>query len=281
MTRVPISSVILAAILLAAGSSRAGAQNTAPASPAASASPPATAPASTLAARIEPKAQQILDRTIQALGGAAFLNFKTITTHGRLFSLGAGGEGFVYFDNQTEFPDKRRLAYGLAAKKAKPIIVINNGDLGWEIDRMGMVHLNSADVVQWKFVNRYSLENLLRLRIYEPGTLVQTAGVDFVSNRSVDILEIEDAQQTQIRLCLDKQTALPVEVWYRKWNATANDWDEYADDYADFRSFQGIMTAMHITRTLNGRRFSELYRGQVEYNETYPPKLFEDPGATG
>jgi hypothetical protein len=70
-----------------------------------------------------------------------------------------------------------------------------------------------------------------------------------------------------------------VEITYRKWNAEANDWDEYADDYADFRTFQGIGTAMHITRTVNGRRFTEIYRNAVTYNETYPPKVFEDPGA--
>jgi hypothetical protein len=251
------------------------------AAPAAPANPPSTAsPQAPKPARIDPKAQQILNRTIQALGGAAFLNFKTLTTHGRLFSISGQEEGFVYFDSETQFPDKRRLSYGLSTK-SKPIVVINNGDQGWEIDRMGMVHLDSADIRHWRFATRYSLENLLRLRIHEPGTLVQPAGVDFVNNLPVDILEIVDAQQTQIKLCLDKQTALPVEISYRKWNTEANDWDQYADDYADYRTFQGIATAMHITRTLNGRRFSELYRSSAVYNESYPARLFQDPGAVG
>ncbi len=34
-----------------------------------------------------PKAQQMLDRAIQALGGQAFLNAKTLTTKGRVFSI--------------------------------------------------------------------------------------------------------------------------------------------------------------------------------------------------
>jgi hypothetical protein len=272
-----VISAVLTAGLIASGTCAARAQNpaaTAPASPQASPS----AATSTRPVHIEAKAQALVDRAIQALGATAFLNFQTLTTHGRLFSLSDAGEGFVYFDSQTQFPDKRRLSYGLSTK-SKPIIIINNGDLGWEIDRMGMVHLDTADIRQWRFSNRYTLENLLRLRIREPGTLVQSQGVDFVNNLPVDVLDIVDASQTQIKLCLAHQTALPVEITYRKWNKEINDWDEYADDYADFRTFQGVATAMHITRSRNGRRFSEVYRNAAVYNETYSSKLFQDPGA--
>ena len=239
--------------------------------------PPAQAPA--LPMRIEPKAQQILDRTVQALGGPAFMSFKTLTTHGRLYSLGRGGGGFVYFDGQVQYPDKRRLAYGTGKKGAKPITVINNGDQGWEIDRMGMVHLDSDEIRQWKFANRYSLENILRVRIHEPGILVQTAGVDFVDNVSVDILDIVDAQQTQIKLYINKQTSLPVQIEYRKWNPDINDWNEYSDIYSDYQTYQGIATPKRISRSRNGERISEVYRDSATYNETYPAEIFADPSA--
>ena len=267
--------LVLAASGLVFLNRTSGAQDQSPGSSA----PPAAASSPVIRAlptRIDPKAQPLLDRMFQALGGQAFLSFRTLTTRGRLFSLGGGGEGFVYFDSQVQYPDKRRLTYGMS-KKAKPITVVNNGDQGWEIDRMGMVHLDSTEIRRWKFANRYGLENLLRLRIHEPGALVQTAGVDFVNNLAVNILDIVDTEQTQIKLYLDKRTDLPDQVSYRKWNPTINDWDEYADVYADYRTFQGIATPMHITRSLNGERFSEVYRNAVTYNETYPPQLFADP----
>ncbi|HEV2425231.1 MAG TPA: hypothetical protein VGZ29_10430 [Terriglobia bacterium] len=272
-----LAGAILAASLIPTGAKAARARNPAAGAPSSAQTSPAPA-ASPRPARVEPKAQALLDRALQALGGPAFLSFQTLTTHGRLFSISSAGEGFVYFDSQVQFPDKRRLAYGLSTK-SKPIIIINNGDLGWEIDRMGMVHLDSADIRQWAFANRYGLENLLRLRVREPGTLVQAEGVDFVNNLPVDILDIVDARQTQIKLCLAHQTALPVEVTYRKWNTEVKDWDDYADDYADFRTFQGIPTPMHITHSRNGRRYSEVYRNSAVYNETYPEKIFHDPGA--
>jgi hypothetical protein len=230
---------------------------------------------STLPVRIEPKAQQILDRTLQALGGAAFLNAKTLTTHG---TLGSGGGGIVYFDSQVQFPDKRRLTYGLA-KKGKPIIVINNGDLGWEVDRMGTVSLDSEDIRTWRFNNRYGLENLMRLRIHEPGTLVQTAGVDFVTNVNVNILDIVDAAQNQVKLYLSTQTGLPVQISYRKWDPLINDWDEYSDIFGNYGTYQGITIPRQISHMMNNRRVSEVFRDSAVFNETYPPGIFDDPSA--
>ena len=37
--------------------------------------------------RIDPKAQQVIDRVIRALGGPAFLNMKRLTTRGRIYSI--------------------------------------------------------------------------------------------------------------------------------------------------------------------------------------------------
>jgi hypothetical protein len=272
-----MSSLVL---VLVAGCSAAGArgaqsqagQNT----PASTGAAPAKAGAT--AARIEPKAQQILDRMVQALGGSAFLSFKTLTTHGRAFTLynGASG-GFVYFDSQVEYPDKRRVSYGLA-KKTQPIVLINNGDSGWEIDRMGVVQQEPKDLDRWKIGNRYSLENLLRLGIRSPGVLLQTAGVDFVDNLPVDVLDMIDADQAEVKIDVNKQDGLPLEISYRSWNTATQDWDEYSDTYSDYQRFQGITTPMHISRSVNGRRVGETYRSSAVYNDVYPAGLFAAPG---
>ena len=268
------------ALALAAGARPAWPAQNAPAStnpqdaaPAASTSAPAPAPA----ARVDPKAQPLLDRALQALGGQAFLDARTLGSHGRIFSLGGGGEGFVFYDSQVQFPDKRRLAYGIT-KKGRPIIIINNGDQGWEVDRMGQIHLETSEIRQWRFANRYSLENLLRVTLHEPGVLVQRGESDFVNNVNVDVLDIFDSRHTQIKLDLNTQTGLPAQVSYRRWNPALNDWDEFADVYADFRPFQGVATPMHITRFANGERVSEVFRSTVTYNENYPAVLFNDPG---
>jgi hypothetical protein len=236
--------------------------------------PSAPAPLS----RVDPKAQALLDQTIQALGGQAFLSFKTMTTSGRSFSISdEQTAGFVTFESQVEYPDKRRFAYG--SGKKKPIVLINNGDGAWEVDRMGLTHQLPEQVRRWKVTNAYSLENLLRLRIREPGVLIQDAGSDFIENLATRVLDILFPNQVDVKLYLNKANSLPVRVTYRVQDPQTREWDEYSDVYGDFRSFQGIQTPMHVTRFLNDERVSETFRNAAKYDETFPASLFQPPGS--
>jgi hypothetical protein len=236
------------------------------------ASPP---PAPTL--RVDPKGQALLDRTIQALGGPAFLNFKTLTTSGRSFSItDEQASGFVTFESQVVYPDKRRFAYGLGKKK--PIVLINNGDQAWEVDRMGLTHQTPEQARRWKITNTYSLENLLRLRAREPGVLVQDAGSDFVENLATQVLDIHFSSGVDVKVYLNKANFLPVRITCRVQDPKTLDWDEYTDVYGDYQSFQGIQTPMHITRFFNDDRISETFRNTAKYDEVLPATLFQPPG---
>ena len=233
----------------------------------------ASSPQNTLPpARLEPKAQQLLDGLLQALGGPAFLHFKTMTTRGRAFSIqDEKTVGMAPYTSATEYPDKRRFSYG----KKEPVILINNGDHAWELDRYGLTAQFPEQAYRWQVSNRYSLENLLRLRIHEPGMLIQAGGTDFVDNVPTQEIEITEPRGGRVRLDLNRQTLLPVRIIYRVQNPKTLEWDEFADTYGDYRSVQGIATPMHLARWLNGERVSETYRNEVRYDEDYPAGYFQ------
>jgi hypothetical protein len=238
---------------------------------------PDASPASAPTSKVNLEAQVLLEQTIQALGGSAFLNFKTLTTSGRSFSItDEQSTGFVTFDSQVAYPDKRRFAYGLGKKK--PIVLINNGDEAWEVDRMGLTHQTSEQARRWKITNAYSLENLLRLRAREPGTLIQDAGSDFIQNLATRVLDISLANRVDVKLYLNKANSLPVRITYRVQDPRTLDWDEYTDIYGDYQSFQGIQTPMHITRFFNDERVSETFRSTAKYDEVLPASLFQPHG---
>jgi len=237
------------------------------ANPAVTSSNPAEPPS-----RIDPKAQQVIDRVIRILGGPAFLNMKRLTTRGRIYSIrDESTSGFAPFESWVEFPDKRRFSYG----KKLPVILINNGDQEWELDQYGQTDQLAEQVRRWKISNRYSLENLLRLRIHEPGMLIQTGGVDFVDNVATQALDMVDAQATQLKLDLNRQTLLPVSIVYRVRDPKTGDWTEFADVYSDYKDIQGIMTPMHIARFLDGERVSEIFRSYAHYDDEYPSTYFQ------
>src|SRR3972149_3593466 len=66
----------------------------------------------------EGQAQEILDRTLAALGGPQYLNVQDITRRGRLYSFDRGqlaspGDRFV---DTVKFPGKERLGVGKDGK---------------------------------------------------------------------------------------------------------------------------------------------------------------------
>jgi hypothetical protein len=213
----------------------------------------------------------MLDRTIQILGGQAFLNAKSLTTQGRVFFFQDGATaGMEPFESWMVYPDKRRFSYG----KTKPVILINSGGKGWELDRYGLISQPAEQLQNWNISNRYSLENLLRLRIKDSDVLIQMGKVDFVDNVPTQGIEITEPGETSVRLDLHRQTLVPSRISYRVRNVKEDAWDEYSDAYADYRTVDGIQTPMHITRYLNGNRIGETFRRSAQYNEDYPANYF-------
>ena len=245
-------------------------------------------PAPQLPRREDPAARQLLDRTIQALGGQAFLAAKSLTCRGRMFFFVDGRTaGMEPFVGQYVYPDKRRLVIAKNKKnismdtgnvtyegETKPITLINNGDKGWELDQMGLISQTDQQLHGWILANRYSLENLLRLRINDPGVLIQMGQVDFVDNTATQGIEIIASGGTTVRLDLHRQTYIPSRISYRIRNVKEDAWDEYSDAYADYKTIDGIVTPMHITRYLNGDRIGETFRNYAQYNEDIPLKDF-------
>ncbi|HEV2493187.1 MAG TPA: hypothetical protein VG204_08970 [Terriglobia bacterium] len=235
----------------------------------------ASAPPPTRPPVVDPKAQALLDKIIKALGGPAFMGFKTLTTRGRTFSIvDESTAGMAPYIQLMEYPDKRRFTYGTK----KPVVLINDGDQAWEVDQYGTTHQLPVQVLRWKVSNYYSLENLLRLRIHEPGVLIQMGGADFVDNLPAQVIEIVDSRQVDIKIYVNRTTFLPLRITYSALNPTTHEQDEYADDYSDFKEFDGVLTPMHIGRFINDERVAENFRNSAKYNETYPPGTFSPTG---
>jgi hypothetical protein len=224
--------------------------------------------------RIDPKAQELLAKTTQALGGESFLKFKSLYTRGRAFIFSEGETaGMLPFESTSEYPDKRRFSYG----KWPPVVLINDGDKGWEIDRFGIISQPDEQIRRWKLANRYTLENLVREVLREPGILLQFGGSDFVDAAPAFVLDLVDARDVRVRIYLHQTNFLPLRIAYQVQDPNTHEWQKFEDSYGDYYKFQGIETPKHVAHFIDGERVTEIYRNEVVYDKPIPPGFFE-PG---
>ena len=223
---------------------------------------------------ISPAAKGEIDRSIQALGGSAFVHWKSLYTTGKVFMIqDHSTAGFAPYKSIEVPPDQRRFTYGRGAH----VTLINNGDVGWEIDRYGVIQQTPQQIRAWKIANRYSLGNVLRVTFHEPGIFAEDKGLTLKDNEPVYEVEIIDRHQVRIDLYLDEESSLPREITYRVRNPRTQHWEEYSDVYSNYQVFQGIETPMHITRYLAGSRIGELFRDKVHYNAPVASNSFSAP----
>jgi hypothetical protein len=154
------------------------------------------------------KAKQILQQAIEALGGSTYLNVHDSTCTGRLGQFDHAGEltGFGHFIDYEVPPDKERQEN----LPKRNIIEVYNGDKGWDLDRGGVSEAPQVDLADFVEGNKKDIDNILRLRIHEPGMIFRYGGPDIVDLKQVDWVELVDSDNRTIRIAIATATHLPV-----------------------------------------------------------------------
>ena len=82
------------------------------------------------------KAKQLIQQSIDAFGGSAYLNMRDITCSGRAGQFGHSGElnGYARFVDYVEPPTMERTEN----LPQRNIVEVYNGDKGWTMDRSGV-----------------------------------------------------------------------------------------------------------------------------------------------
>jgi outer membrane lipoprotein-sorting protein len=218
------------------------------------------------------KAKQILQDLINALGGAAYLEIKESDCEGRLARFGHGGEltGYTNFKVYWRYPDKNRTDY---AKKGV-IINLYNGDHGWTLDRGGVTELPAGEVADFQEQSKRDINNLLRVRLKEPGMVIRFGGTDIVDLKTVDWVEIVDSEHRNFRLAVDRSSHLLVRSIVTIQDETRQDRSVLTNIYTNFQLMEGAYTPLQITSDRDGRRVSQVFFTFCKYNAGLPDDFF-------
>jgi len=218
------------------------------------------------------KAKQLIQQSIQALGGPAFLGVKDSTCTGRLAQFSHNNEvtGYVRFIDFNKPPDHDRIEYS----EKRNIISVWAGDKAWELDRGG-VQDSVADVVARNQEDlKKDVNTLFRSRLKENGLSLRFGGAETVDLRLVDWIEVVDSEQRNMRIAIDRQTRLPSRTVIETLDRASRERFSETEYYSNFHSFDGIQTPLQIARDRNGRKVFQVFLEDCKYNTGLADSLF-------
>ena len=218
------------------------------------------------------KGKQILDQLITALGGPTFLDIRESNCEGRLAQFGHNGElaGYTNFKVYWRYPDKNRTDFS----KKGVIVNVYNGDRGWTLDRGGVSELSTAAVADFQEQAKRDINNLLRVRLKEPGMTVRFGGTDVVDLRTVDWVEITDSEKRDFRLAVDRSSHFLVRSVVTLTDDTSPDRSVETHIFTNYQLMDGVQTPLQITLDRNGRRINQVFFQSCKYNPGFPDDLF-------
>jgi hypothetical protein len=229
-------------------------------------------PDTLMPAASEAKARQILQQLIDAFGGPTYLDIKDSDCEGRLARFGHNGElsGYTNFKDYWRYPDANRTDFS----KKGVIINLYVGDKGWTLDKGGVTELSAASVADFQEQAKKDINNLLRVRLKEPGMTIRYGGTDIVDLKTVDWVDITDAEQRNFRLAVDRSSHLLARSVVSTQDETMNSRNVETNIFTNFQLMDGVRTAMQITTDRNGRRSSQVFFTICKYNSGLPADLF-------
>jgi len=218
------------------------------------------------------KGKQILDQLITALGGPTYLDIRESNCEGRLAQFGHSGEmtGYTNFKVYWRYPDKNRTDFS----KKGVIVNVYNGDRGWTLDRGGVTELSAAAVADFQEQAKRDINNLLRVRLKEPGMTIRFGGTDVVDLRTVDWVEITDTEQRDFRLALDRSSHFLVRSVVTLEDDTSPDRSVETHIFTNYQLMDGVQTPLQITLERNGRRINQVFFQSCKYNPGFSDDLF-------
>ena len=147
------------------------------------------------------KAKAVLDQTIQALGGQAYLNIQDITQEGRTYSFYHGRPNSlgIVFWRFYRFPDKDRIEL----TKQRDVIYVYNGDKGYEITYKGTRPQDPKDLTDYLRRRHFSLDWVLRKWLNEPGVALFYEGQTVAEGKTVEQVTVMNAHNEGVTLYLD------------------------------------------------------------------------------
>lgn len=223
------------------------------------------------------KAEAILKKAVQVMGGDNYLKVKTLVGRGKFSLVRERIIGsFQSFVDVIVYPDKERTELKEFGRKN---VQTNAGDTGWIFDGQSEVITvqNETQIKDFKRGMNVNLDNFLR------GAWRGKAALTYVGRREASLgrrnevvkLTFDDGFAVEFEFSDD---GMPVKSVYKRTNPEGLESKE-EDRYAQFVEIQGVKAPFIIDHWSGGMHTSRINYETIEFNKPVPDSIFAKPAS--
>lgn len=230
------------------------------------------------------RGREIVEQSLAAMGGAAFLSMQNRMEQGRLYSfyrerLNGLATARIYTQyNPPGDPGvlhiRERQSFG---KKEEDYAYLFTGTEGLQVTFRGVRPLPEGAYERYVDSTLRNIFYILRYRLQEPGMLFEFKETDVFENKPVEIVNITDSENRVLTVYFHRTTHLPVRQIYFRRDPELKRRVEERTIYNKYRAVDGVMWPWSIVRYRDGSRIFEMYSEEVTINGKFEDSLFTPP----
>lgn len=228
------------------------------------------------------KAEAIVARAIEVVGGSSYLNVKTVVGRGFFTTFQDGMSQLpARFLDYIIYPDRERTEFTGGGIKS---IQTNDGNTGWLYDGgpKALSDMKAAQIESFKRSMRTSFENLLRGWWKKEG-----ATLKYIGRREAGLARRNETVRLSypdgfwIEYEFAAKEGLPAKMIY-KGTRIKPDTEETEEVTEEDRlakpiTVGGVTAAFVIDHFIDGKQTSRINYESIEYNQPLPDSLFQKP----
>jgi hypothetical protein len=230
----------------------------------------------------DPKAEAVVARAIEVLGGNSYLNVKTVVGRGFFTSFKDGMSQIpAKFLDYIAYPDKERTEF---TGDGIRVIQTNTGETGWLFDgaTKTLSDMKGAQIEDFKRSIRTSVENLLH-----GWWKKENATLSYVGRREAGLARRNETVRLTypdgfwIEYEFAAKEGLPAKVIYKtiKRKPDSNETEENTEEdrLAKPITITGITAPWVVDHFVNGAQTSRITYESIEYDHPLADALFAKP----
>jgi hypothetical protein len=230
------------------------------------------------------KAEQIVRRGLEAVGGSSYLSVRTATGRGFFTEFKDGAPTVPgRFIDYISYPDKERTEF---TSNGVRMIQTNSNGKGWIFDgyTKNLKDQNAAQLDDFKTAMRTSVENLLRGSWRSAGATLSYAGRREAGlGRRNETVRVTYPDGFWVEFEFSAKDGLPAKAIYKRKQKNADDeLEEITEEDRLHKPITnaGITTPFVIDHFRNGVQTSRINYDSMEFNRPLADSLFEKPATT-